>query len=66
MSNKNPTERFSNRVDNYVKFRPSYPPEILTYLEQVVGLNKNVIIGDIGSGTGILTKLFLDYGCTVY
>ena len=34
-------ERFSNRVDTYVKFRPSYPKEAIDYLYDVVGLRAN-------------------------
>ena len=28
-----PTERFSNRVENYARYRPGYPPEVLAFLE---------------------------------
>lgn len=60
------TQRFSNRVDNYVKYRPDYPKEIFAFLEKEIGFNKDFTVADIGSGTGILTQLFLDYGNTVY
>lgn len=60
------TERFSNRVDNYVKYRPSYPAEIISFLEETIQFNKNSVVADIGSGTGILSKLFLDNGNIVY
>ncbi len=60
------TQRFSNRVDNYVKYRPSYPKEIIAFLEKQIQFNSSFIIADIGSGTGIITKLFLDNGNTVY
>ncbi|KHL94752.1 methyltransferase [Paenibacillus sp. IHB B 3415] len=59
MNNK---ERFSNRVDTYVKYRPSYPKEAVDYLYNVVGLRSNSKIADIGSGTGIFSKLLLDHG----
>ncbi|MBU5440050.1 class I SAM-dependent methyltransferase [Tissierella sp. MSJ-40] len=62
----NSKERFSSRVQNYVKYRPSYPNDIISYLEESIGLNEKLIIADIGSGTGISTKLFLDNGNTVY
>lgn len=61
----NSTTRFSNRVENYVKYRPNYPKEIITYLENKFGLNHSMIIADIGSGTGISGKLFLDNGYTI-
>jgi len=57
---KDPTSRFSDRVDNYVKYRPSYPPQVLEHLEAECGLTPDSLIADIGSGTGILTQLFLD------
>lgn len=56
------TKRFSSRVDNYVKYRPSYPPAIIPFLAQKCGLTPNDVIADVGSGTGLLTKLFLENG----
>ncbi|HUW88964.1 MAG TPA: class I SAM-dependent methyltransferase [Candidatus Nanopelagicaceae bacterium] len=61
-----PKKRFSNRVENYNKYRPSYPLEIINFLKEENILAKNTIIADIGSGTGILTKIFLDNGNQVY
>ena len=63
---KNPTERFSDRVDNYIKYRPSYPPAIVSFLAENCGLKPTSMIADVGSGTGILTQLFLDNGNLVY
>ncbi|MDB6123553.1 MAG: Methyltransferase [Pedosphaera sp.] len=60
-----PTQRFSSRVENYARYRPGYPPEILDLLRQQCGLNSQQVIADIGSGTGILTELFLKNGNTV-
>ncbi len=62
----NPKSRFSERVENYVKFRPSYPKEILNFLHESIGFMQESVIADIGSGTGISTKLFLDNGNIVY
>lgn len=59
-------ERFSNRVANYVKYRPDYPREIVAYLAEKCGLAKDQIIADIGCGTGISTKLFLENGNRVF
>lgn len=56
------TRRFSNRVDNYVKYRPSYPTAVLTCLQDECGLVETAVIADIGSGTGILSRLFLQNG----
>ncbi len=55
----NSAERFSDRVENYVKYRPGYPNDIIPFLKEKIGLNKDWIIADIGSGTGILSELFL-------
>jgi ubiquinone/menaquinone biosynthesis C-methylase UbiE len=60
-----PTTRFSDRVENYVKYRPSYPEEIISFLETTIGLHKNQRIADIGSGTGIFSELFLKNGFKV-
>ena len=54
------TKRFSNKVDNYVKYRPDYPIEIIDFLQDTYQLSTDKIIADIGSGTGISSQLFLD------
>lgn len=64
LAGTNPTYRFSNRVENYLKYRPGYPIELAIYLK-TIGIQEK-IIADIGSGTGISAKLFLDLKCTVY
>jgi SAM-dependent methyltransferase len=58
-------ERFSNRVDTYVKYRPSYPKEAIDYLYDSVGLRPGCTIADVGSGTGIFSKLLLERGSRV-
>ena len=44
----------------YSQYRPDYPMEFIDYLYYDVGIYKNSIIADIGSGTGILTKQLLE------
>ncbi len=61
-----PLARFSSRVDNYIKYRPGYPAELLDFLKSDCGLTENSTIADIGSGTGILSELFLKNGNTVF
>jgi len=61
-----PKKRFSSKVENYVKFRPSYPQEIIEFLRDKRLLRNDSIIADIGSGTGILTEMFLKMGNKVY
>lgn len=57
-----PTQRFSNRVDNYLKFRPRYPTQIIALLEKDCALTPDSVIADVGSGTGFLSQLFLRNG----
>ncbi len=61
-----PTQRFSSRVDNYVRYRPRYPEAILETLRTDCGFTPESVVADIGSGTGFLTELFLQNGNTVY
>ncbi len=61
-----PKKRFSSRVENYIKYRPSYPLEIINFLKEKNILTEDTVIADIGSGTGILTRIFLDNGNQVY
>jgi len=52
-------ERFSSRINDYIKYRPGYPTEIVELLKSECNLMPNSLIADIGSGTGKLTELFL-------
>lgn len=62
----NTVERFSNRVENYIKYRPTYPPEILDVFRSDMDLTTGSVIADIGSGPGIFTRLFLENGNVTY
>jgi SAM-dependent methyltransferase len=59
---KDATQRFSSRVDNYVRYRPGYPPEVLDLLKSECGLTPDSAIADIASGTGIFTRMLLENG----
>jgi len=61
-----PTKRFSSRVDNYVRYRPGYPHAIIELLQKECHLTADSVIADIGSGTGMLTRLFLENGNRVF
>jgi SAM-dependent methyltransferase len=61
-----PTKRFSTRVDTYVKYRPGYPPDVLRTLIEDCELLATSPVADIGSGTGILTKILLNNGNPVF
>ena len=58
-------ERFSSRVEDYAKYRPGYPPEIVQFLQTECGLTSQSVIADIGSGTGKLAEIFLANGNSV-
>lgn len=60
------TTRFSDRVEDYVKYRPHYPAAILAYLQQTYSFDASWDVADIGSGTGISTELFLGNGNRVF
>jgi len=60
-----PTQRFSDRVDNYAKYRPTYRGAIVSYLRETIHLHRKHTIADIGSGTGIFSELFLRHGYSV-
>ena len=64
--NRSPTARFSDRVENYVRFRPGYPPEVLELLRSECGLRPSHVLADIASGTGLFTRLLLENGNSVF
>lgn len=59
------TTRFSNRVADYVKARPEYPREVIDALSREVDMDSGWIVADVGAGTGISSKLFLENGNAV-
>jgi SAM-dependent methyltransferase len=62
MPASNATSRFSDRVENYIRYRPGYPPEVLQALKDECGLTPIHVIADIASGTGIWTRMLLENG----
>ena len=59
-------ERFTGKADVYKKFRTSYPKELIDYLYSKIGFSRDSTIADIGSGTGIFSRLLLERGSNVY
>jgi SAM-dependent methyltransferase len=60
MNDLHATERFSNRVEDYVRYRPDYPKAMLAWLQREHGVTSRWLVADIGAGTGISSKMFLD------
>ncbi len=59
------TQRFSNRVENYIKYRPGYPAAMIDHIIARARLRDGDSVADIGSGTGIFTALLLAHGLHV-
>lgn len=61
MNDLRSTERFSDRVEDYVRYRPDYPRALVDWLRGL-GVRSDWLVADVGAGTGISSKLFLDAG----
>jgi SAM-dependent methyltransferase len=66
MPASNATSRFSDRVENYVLYRPGYPPEVVAALKAECGLDARHVVADIAFGTGIWTRTLLENGNPVF
>jgi SAM-dependent methyltransferase len=66
MPASNATSRFSDRVENYTRYRPGYPSQVLDALKEECGLTSAHVIADVASGTGIWTRVLLENGNPVY
>src|SRR5215469_14257878 len=66
MAIADPTLRFSSRVENYIRYRPGYPSEVLDTLKSECGLAPASVVADIACGTGIFTKMLLENGNVVF
>ena len=53
-------QRFSKTVENYVKYRPTYPQAMVDFLRRECSLSDTTVVADIGSGTGLLARRFLE------
>jgi len=58
-------QRFSDRVADYVRHRPSYPSEVVDVVAGVTGLTSEWVVADLGSGTGLSCVPFLENGNVV-
>ena len=50
------TSRFSDRVDDYVRYRPDYPAALLEWLQRECSVTTDWLVADVGAGTGISSK----------
>ncbi len=66
MTQFDPKSIFGTRAGNYIRYRPGYPVSVVDTLRAECGLSSSWRVADIGSGTGLLARLFLDLGCAVY
>jgi SAM-dependent methyltransferase len=58
--------RFSDRVEHYIRNRPGYPPDVVKTLAAEAGLSSASVVADVGSGPGMSSAPFLEFGATVY
>ena len=65
MTHPDSASRFSNRVDDYVRYRPGYPPALWQWLHTQHGEPAGSVVADIGAGTGISSQALLQAGHTV-
>jgi SAM-dependent methyltransferase len=66
MPASNATSRFSDRVENYVRYRPGYPSGVVHELKTACGLAPSHVVADIAFGTGIWTRMLLENGNPVF
>lgn len=59
---RDPAARFSDRAQDYAKYRPHYSPDVVHALQQACGLRAEHLIADVGCGPGLLAEIFLDNG----
>ncbi|MEC3878474.1 class I SAM-dependent methyltransferase [Parapedobacter sp. 10938] len=59
-------QRFSDRAENYDKFRPGYPQALIEFLRETIPITPDLGIADIAAGTGIFTELITTWGSRLY
>jgi len=50
---------FTDRAEYFSRFRPGYPDSIIGLLEKEIGFDEFKDVADIGSGTGMFSKIFV-------
>jgi len=54
--------RFSDRAEDYARYRPHYSHDVVRALQQVCDLSREHLIADVGCGPGLLAEIFLQNG----
>src|SRR5258705_626948 len=62
MTQTDSTLRFSSRVENYIRYRPGYPAQVLEVMKHECQLIPGSVVADIACGTGIFSRMLLDHG----
>lgn len=65
MTELDPRARFTATVDAYARWRPSYPDAAIEWLIAQAGLGPGAHVVDLGTGTGIVARLFAARGMRV-
>ena len=60
-----PLTRFTNRVADYIRFRPDYPETAIEQMLSGLGFPELLSVADIGAGTGILSMQIAARGALV-
>ncbi|AFY53210.1 methylase involved in ubiquinone/menaquinone biosynthesis [Rivularia sp. PCC 7116] len=63
--NLNPLNRFSEKAENYTKYRPIYPDTVIDKILQNLTSSNQLLAADIGAGTGIAARQLAKRGVNV-
>lgn len=61
----NPCGRFSDRVRDYVRYRPDYPAAAFDHMLAGLATGPGCVVADVGAGTGIATRALAARGVRV-
>jgi len=61
-SARNSVTRFSDRAEDYAKYRPHYSHDVVQALQQACDLRPQHLVADVGCGPGLLAEVFLENG----
>lgn len=63
--NLNPLNRFSDKAENYTKYRPNYPDVVIDKILENLSSQNKIVAADIGAGTGISANQLASRGVNV-